>query len=1080
MAFLCPFRLRPNQRKPGYNKKYGSVKGRMDAIGAKLHGDAHLLSNAEYHDEVIKTLEAATDLRCPADGGQRPEFRHSGSSMTFERRGSSYIVHPIQNEPPIPNNRLSQERPNLAMSRPLDSNKENIGQANVRSKVIPTERKLTYGPGPEVERGRSSYLQMLEDLIEEGPGCMQSRDSGVVWNRQKGNRLFTEEELGRRVGESPSKINRLSYAMMLEGQEECRPAVQSGTAGRGRASSRSSPLTEEQLQRLRTLRRDRNSYLIMVDGLLDESRRSSVAASQRWSIATCSEDLQELRFDNDTQHGFGNGVGKLGNRKNKLYDINARRGRADGGPSSSTSPESITSSEGSKPDIRRQRPRRKVSTNSNRGMTKSASSSSTSTASTVFLDDKYAAPPSGHTKSAAGRIGHRIVASPGDQGPTAAEKSQDRASVSSIGQAAVDKVEDKAAAPSSDCNQYGERRGSISSISSAVAVVRSIQLLSPSEQAEQGSDSLLQEKDSEAHSLLQGSNSNTGSFLQGSDSKTNSFLKESDSKNNSLLTGSDSKNNSFLQTDLPPPTPFRDTPDVVKRTGKNSLGAVPLVYTSGSSEESMVNIQQEETVAETANDVSSFIMDMVNNTGTGLSNNSASIQNTRGGFAGNSHENTTSKASLWRPYLTGSQERSKVNKPPLSDVTNLLWSNVLLRATLGASGGATNEQQGRVSNGQSGDMLGELTGSSPVMSDYASNVQGSSTTSLAQYSLLTLTQGQVRSPADPSPVIPPAPHTTPDLQVATFPKQPIGQATVMFDFMAVEENDLSVMRGETVTLLNMDDADWVFARTDDGAEGFIPRNFCSPCQTQTTGANVSNTSSLQITMATRDATFLTNGTQDSSWAVDTIYEEEEEDMGEGRDAMATVSVEIQKLIASALEETDQMASVSKFTHPISATPHLGTAGLAKTKAAVSMGTSSLMNDMETTAHTSFLSSIDLLDLTQDDPLHCYQPANEGPADSSSLPTTGADETADSVATSESAWPDEDLRALVKQTHKFLVLYDFAAQAVDEVTVSAGELVYVNADKQQEDDWLWVYVPSSGDSGYIPQAFTRPIVLFDLK
>ncbi|KAI8497847.1 hypothetical protein Bbelb_244990 [Branchiostoma belcheri] len=1052
MAFFCPIRLRPNQRKPGYNnKKYGSVKGRMDAIGAKLHGDAHLLSNVEYHDEVIRTLEAG--LRCPADGGQRPEFRHSGSSLTFERKGSSYIVHPIQDEPS--NDRLSQERVNLLMSRPLDSDKENrgpnsvIGQGKDRSKVLPTERKLTYGTGADVVRDRSSYLQMLEDLIEEGPGCVQSRDRGAVWHKQKGNRLFTEEELGRRVGESPSKPNRLSYAMMLEGQEERRHAPQPGTAGRDRVPSRSSPLTEEQLQRLRTLRRDRNSYLIMVDGLLDESRRSSVATSQRWSIATCSEDLQELRLGSDTHYGLDYNKGNPGNRRNKLYDINVRRGRADGGPSSSTSPESSTSNEGSKADIRRQRPRRKVSTNSNREIKKSSSSSSTSTASTVFLDDKQVTPPSGHTKSAAGGIGHRIVVPPGDQASTTAEKPQDKASVSSTGQAAGDGMEDMATAKPSDGSRLGERRGSISSISSAVAVVRSIQLLSPSEQG--------------SESLLQGNNSKANCFLQENDSKANSLPQGNDSKVNSFLQACDSKTNSFLQTDLPPPSPFRDTPDIVQQACQNSLRAPPANNVLGSTEKHsgmtplLNNIQQEK--SDSATDVSSFIMDVMNNSG--LSNSSVeSTSGTGGASVNNSQEKMTNKPSLWRPYLAGSQERPKVSKPPLSDVTNLLWSNVLLRATLGASGGSTNEQQGRAStssSGQSSDMLRELTGPG-VMSNQTSgtSIQSCSTTSLAQYSLLTLTQGQVRSPADPSPVIPPAPHTTPDLQVAEFPKQPIGQATVMFDFMAVEENDLSVMRGETVTLLNTDDTDWVFARTDDGAEGFIPRNFCSPCATltQTTGGNISETSSLQITMATRDATFLTSETQDDSWA-------------------------IQKLIASALEETDQMASQGrpKVAHPISATPHLGTAGLATTRAAVSMGTSSIM---ETTNHTSFLSSIDLLDLTQDDPLHCYQPTNEGAADSSSLPTTGADETADSVATSESAWPDEDLRALVKQTHKFLVLYDFAAQAVDEVTVSAGELVYVNADKQQEDDWLWVYVPSSGDSGYIPQAFTRPILVFDLK
>ncbi|XP_078600478.1 uncharacterized protein LOC144875413 [Branchiostoma floridae x Branchiostoma japonicum] len=59
--------------------------------------------------------------------------------------------------------------------------------------------------------------------------------------------------------------------------------------------------------------------------------------------------------------------------------------------------------------------------------------------------------------------------------------------------------------------------------------------------------------------------------------------------------------------------------------------------------------------------------------------------------------------------------------------------------------------------------------------------------------------------------------------------------TVLFDFRAIDEGDVTVSRGETVMLLNEDDADWVWVRNRAGREGFIPRRYavqtCEACRT---------------------------------------------------------------------------------------------------------------------------------------------------------------------------------------------------------------------------------------------------------
>jgi hypothetical protein len=53
---------------------------------------------------------------------------------------------------------------------------------------------------------------------------------------------------------------------------------------------------------------------------------------------------------------------------------------------------------------------------------------------------------------------------------------------------------------------------------------------------------------------------------------------------------------------------------------------------------------------------------------------------------------------------------------------------------------------------------------------------------------------------------------------------------VLYTFIARDENDVSVERGEFVTVLNREDPDWYWVVRSDGQEGFVPSAFVYPAE----------------------------------------------------------------------------------------------------------------------------------------------------------------------------------------------------------------------------------------------------------
>ncbi|KAG8034262.1 hypothetical protein G9C98_001346 [Cotesia typhae] len=81
-----------------------------------------------------------------------------------------------------------------------------------------------------------------------------------------------------------------------------------------------------------------------------------------------------------------------------------------------------------------------------------------------------------------------------------------------------------------------------------------------------------------------------------------------------------------------------------------------------------------------------------------------------------------------------------------------------------------------------------------------------------------------------------------------------GRYIVLYTFVARDENDVSVERGEFVTVLNRDDPDWFWVlRHCDGNEGFVPSGFVYPGHVlhsyQTTASTTTTTTSPVTTTA---------------------------------------------------------------------------------------------------------------------------------------------------------------------------------------------------------------------------------------
>lgn len=210
----------------------------------------------------------------------------------------------------------------------------------------------------------------------------------------------------------------------------------------------------------------------------------------------------------------------------------------------------------------------------------------------------------------------------------------------------------------------------------------------------------------------------------------------------------------------------------------------------------------------------------------------------------------------------------------------------------------------------------------------------------------------------------------PTAEIHPFFKDSYGRYIVLYSYHAQDENDLSVERGQCVTVLNKDDPEWFWVVRADAQEGFVPAGFVYPLD-----AIQQNNRHQPVTGG--------GGVQG----------------GSGQQSLPTIPIS------------------SPASGPSAAPPS-------------SSGESG--------------------------------PSSLSPGNHSLSPVPGSHPP-------EARYSGTEL----------VMLYDYKAQAPDDLSVRRGEWVYADLSNQTVDGWLWAYAPKTRKYGFIPKAYARPPAMTSL-
>ncbi|XP_039436918.1 SH3 domain-containing protein Dlish [Culex pipiens pallens] len=209
-----------------------------------------------------------------------------------------------------------------------------------------------------------------------------------------------------------------------------------------------------------------------------------------------------------------------------------------------------------------------------------------------------------------------------------------------------------------------------------------------------------------------------------------------------------------------------------------------------------------------------------------------------------------------------------------------------------------------------------------------------------------------------------------------FSKDPSGRYIVLYTFIARDENDVSVERGEFVTVLNREDPEWYWIVRSDGQEGFIPSGFVYPAENILQGQT-----KLNMTGGGPPGNNNNNNNNNNN-----------------------VNVGANDPNAANMTNMNGGGGVNN------------------------LGGNGVVGGMNPS-----------------------QPQQPG---------IGSD----------------DLRY---HGTELVMLYDYKAQAPDDLSVRRGDWIYADLNNQTVDGWLWAYAPKTRKYGFIPKAYARPPAMTSL-
>lgn len=300
-------------------------------------------------------------------------------------------------------------------------------------------------------------------------------------------------------------------------------------------------------------------------------------------------------------------------------------------------------------------------------------------------------------------------------------------------------------------------------------------------------------------------------------------------------------------------------------------------------------------------------------------------------------------------------------------------------------------------------------------------------------------------------------ETSSQPDIHPFFKDPSGRYVVLYSYSGQDENDLNVERGQCVTVLNCDDPDWYWVSKFDGREGFVPAGFIYPLdaiqrQQGLNSGHRGNNAPTTYTVATHHFSSPTSN-------------------GIGGPPLPAVST--------------NSPHYHHTSHSQNHTSHLNShpwsGGSAGSSGPPSFSNSGVLSSANVAGVTSGGMAGDLVHgqmglISTGPPLksplgqqHHQQPCG-GP--SPMMPSTAINGPPPLVSPNS-----PDLHCY--NGTELVMLYDYKAQAPDDLSVRRGDWVYADLNNQTVDGWLWTYAPKTRKYGFIPRAYAKPPAMTSL-
>lgn len=323
---------------------------------------------------------------------------------------------------------------------------------------------------------------------------------------------------------------------------------------------------------------------------------------------------------------------------------------------------------------------------------------------------------------------------------------------------------------------------------------------------------------------------------------------------------------------------------------------------------------------------------------------------------------------------------------------------------------------------------------------------------------------------------------------------PDSKMVIVHDFTPCVDDELQVKRGQVVNVLYREN-DWVYViAADTRMEGFVPHSYCAPYTSQLAESTLATLMSNVKKKLPRSG----DNEADLVSAARSQAEAQQTDAGSASDCESYIrnvtTADVGRGNTAQSQSSPQASQPD--VHPFFKDPSAGRYIVLYTFVARDENDVSVERGEFVTV------------LNRDDPdwfwvlrhcdgnegfvpsgfvypghvLHSYGTAATTAITTTTTTTTvSADSHSQAGANGNESSQQKDPRDFRDEATgtELVVLYDYKAQAPDDLSVRRADWIYADLGNQTVDGWLWAYAPKTRKYGFIPKAYARPPAMTSL-